>query len=266
MRAADERTHHPCASPSTVRTEWTVEKGTYKGTKIAVSLIAGFDTAPDGSSFLSRASFQSGNSKEFGYERFSRSEKSYPIKTVFDRTLTTSALTATDSMNLWNIQIAAREEKYGRDLYTPGERILGSKDQLIVYIWSNARPAGGGTSSTADPLSLTGGIYAAIATTRFTNAFDFDHGAGHIEGYGHSCAWSGVMFSNCPPSSKDIDYPEPEKDVGYFEFRMKADDVRRSIKAKYHWGENLNGERKERSLPSERIRYGSYYTTLTTQQ
>jgi len=240
--------------------EWTVERGLYKGTKIAVSLIAAYDTTPEGSSFLSRATFAGNQSKEFGYYRYGWSNLSLPAKVVFDRTLTVSPITATDSTNLWK-SLVALEEKYGRNLFYAGEK-TAKTNQIEVYIGAYSKPSGGGTSGINDPLSLAGATYTTTLTSRFNSLYEVEHEVlGHGFGHGHTCAWVSTMKSGCPPYTQPIVYPEPQIDVAYFELQLAVDDVRRSIKAKYHWGENLNGERRGRGLLPETIRYTPYVSS-----
>lgn len=234
--------------------EWTVERGTYRGTKIAISLIAAYDTAPDGRSFFPRAKLPN---KEFGYQRFGIFKSSLPFKLVLDHQASAVPLTATDSLDLWRAATLT-EAEYGRTFFYPGERIPNSYDEIAASITSTNGSHGGSYGGEKNPLGVTGAIFTA-SSYGFKSRGTFVHEVvGHGFAFGHTCAWVSTLMSGCPPYPEGIIYPEPEKDVAYFELRLETDDARKLINAKYHWGENLNGERKERGLSPEKVRYGSY--------
>jgi hypothetical protein len=236
--------------------EWTVEKGTHKGTRFAVSLIAAYDTAPDGGSFFSRSKLPN---KEFGYERFGVLNTSLPFKLVLDHQNSPSPMTATDSMDLWN-SVAVNELLYGRDLFMPAEKSTtswnSSWNQAVANIDFITNASGGSMASPLNPLGVTGSVFTATSIGRFKLTGTIQHELiGHGFAFSHTCAWVSMMKSGCPPYPPGIIYPEPQKDVGYFELRLETDDARVLLGAKYHFGENLNGERKERGLVPEPIRY-----------
>ena len=233
--------------------EWTIEKGSFQGTKVNVSLIEGYEKAPDGGSFLARYSPVSQN-QEFRYERFGWIKSSLPAKLVLDRDKSSVPLTATDSINIWN-SVAIMETKYGLDLFYPGNSTLGATTEVKLYIGTFPRASAAGNSDPSDPLSLFGALYSAALPDRFTNPYEFEHEILHGFGHGHGCAWWSIMRSGCPPPTQPIAYAEPEKDISYFALELAVDWARKQINARYHWGENLNGERKEKGLAAQRIQY-----------
>lgn len=243
---------------------WKIERGTYRGTVIKTTMIAGFDTAPDGSSFLRRSN--SVSFRELGgytYHPYGLDPKLFPIRVALDRVrYPNEILTPQDSIDLWK-GIEKMEEKYGRDLFRPGQATyeVEAHEFHVSVNPSGATPLGGGRGSFENPWELIGGTFVSTnAANRFQNELLVEHELMHGFGFGHHCKWVSIMLSNCPRGDELVVYPSPEKDVAYFELRFAVNKVRRVHKALYHWGENLNGERLERGLPSEPIFYGNPFT------
>ncbi len=243
--------------------KWTIERGTYRGTLVKTSIIAGFDTAPDGSSFLGRS-----NSSSFRvlgghvYHPYGLDPKLFPIRVALDRRrYPNETLTPQDSIDLWQ-NLEKMEEKYGRDLFRPGAPTYGPEAQEyhVSIDPEGIFPLGGGRGSFENPWELIGGAFTSNLINRFHSYFVVEHEMMHGLGFGHHCKWVSIMVSNCPRGDELVVYPSPEKDVAYFELRFAVNKVRRVHKALYHWGNNLNGERLEQGLLPEPIFYGNPFT------
>lgn len=243
--------------------EWTIERGMFAGQTIPISLKAAYDTAPDGTSlfgiYTRKGLRQMSNNPGYWFGNYNWSKISFPVKLVLNRNADTSyIMSAQDSIDLWN-SANAMEEKYGRDLFYPGEMSSNTLDASI-RVWIDTRnptPMGGPLPTLHEDgrIESDAGIFASTPRSRFSNPYVFEHEILHVFGHGHSCVWSSTLGANCPMWDEPIVYPAPEKDVAHFELFLSVNTTRRQYRALYHWGANLNGERKERGLSLEPVRY-----------
>jgi hypothetical protein len=82
----------------------------------------------------------------------------------------------------------------------------------------------------------------------------------HTMSFGHTCAWGSALRSchadlNFAPTV----WTAPWQDVAYFDLWHALGVSRRkygNTTLTLHLGENLNGERREKDLPEERVFYG----------
>jgi Bacterial Ig-like domain (group 2) len=129
------------------------------------------------------------------------SDADFPIPLAFNTQLTTSPITATDSVNLWNI-IGEMQNELGRQLFVPAtlsslpaQDANGySRKAVLVWVDNGLTGFAGYTNWIWD-----GGLNMLSAKTRVTTNAALasrslmKHELLHALGFHHTCAWTTVM-------------------------------------------------------------------------
>lgn len=232
---------------------WVVERGLYAQMKVTTDLTQSYTKAADGTSFYPRLWMES--KQGYNYQNLGWANTSFPAKIWIDSALSVSvsgvAPTQQDSIRLAN-GLATLEAFVGRTLFRFG--YLTQNDLGVHAFINNISNATGGATND-NPLGLFNGLYSTTIQSRFGNTNEAKHELFHVLGFGHTCAWPGLMQNGCVWNRPGVTYPEPEKDVAFFELWQNVNDIRRKTGARIHWGENLAGTQQEAGLPVDRVVY-----------
>lgn len=232
---------------------WVVEKGMYSQMEVGTNLALSYTKAVDGTSFYPRLWIES--KKGYSYQYLGWGNSSFPAKIWIDSAMSVSVSgvvpTQQDSIRLAN-GLATLDAFVGRTLFRFG--YLAQSD-LGVHAFINNGPNATGGATFDNPLGLFNGGYSTTIQSRFGNAEEAKHELFHVLGFGHTCAWPGLMQTGCVWNQGGITHPEPEKDVAFFELWQNVNDIRRKTGARIHWGENLAGTQQEAGLPVDRVVY-----------
>ena len=236
----DSGTDLSALSALLVPLEFRIPVGNFAGTTVPISMEDAFTKAGDGTVYLRPVD-------TYCYSApapvvIQREEATVPLRFAISHTRSTRALTAADSILLWDV-LNEIEADYGRNFFEPAMEhevpysYPGYASQGVDYRLDETLTIGGFAGfgcSTPDGYLQNSGIGSVVHEDSSFFRFVIHHEIGHILGLGHTSALESVMGSADSTSRYD---------VAYYHFTQVANDLIRSEGLVHTYEAARNGER-----------------------
>ena len=231
---------------------WTINAGTYAGSRIAIDLSAAY-AAPGGRANDPSFYLRYGSPWRYVVGSYA----SPPVPTAFCRASSNRPIDPSDSTAFWVI-MATYHAIVGRTMYAPAQdtAVCGQSTPSFELIRDSTQggiPVGGiATPFGRDFLKgIMNGDWKQASRKCFIDLFCVQHEMTHGLGFGHTCSWTSVMES-CGDRSMQSDTPT-DTDVAYIQLMAAVADAERSANTRLSLPQAHQYERVARGSPEEPV-------------
>lgn len=213
----------------------TIPTGSFAGQQVVISLAKARAPSGDGnSSFYNRYVYP-----VRGF--FVGDYVSYPVPAAFCRSQFNYPITAKDSAQFW-VWITDLHQKFGRQLLRPAneQEVCGlngaPRKGISVVIDTTWTVSGGGVDNQVSRDYVSGRIIINSINVFHIDNFVIQHEMIHALGFGHTCSWSSIMYTNCkstPDNPTAGQITISREDVAYALYMMAVVDEMRKLNTFY---------------------------------